>query len=296
VFSDAAAPQGEIPVILNPAARSTRAAARIDRIRSLSPRLRLCETMAAGDARRWARELAEAGAPVVVAAGGDGTMNEVVNGLAEARVESRPALGLLPTGTMNVLARELSLPHDLGACWRIIETGRTREIDLWRANDRSFAQLAGIGIDAAVIDRTSWESKRRLGPLSYLGSLVRELAAPAPLITVVPDHGGPVEGGAVLVGNGRFYGGPLRAFPAAVNTDGWLDVLILHHLDAAELAALFVDVIDRAPHESPGCTRLRARRLHVEASAPLRFEVDGELGGHVPLDIEPAPFKLRVLA
>ena len=252
--------------------------------------------MAAGDARRLAREFAEAGMPVIVAAGGDGTMNEVVNGLAEARSESRPALGLLPTGTMNVFARELSLPHDLAACWRIIETGRSREVDLWRANDRYFAQLAGIGIDAAVIDRTSWESKRRLGPLSYVGSLLRELAAPSPRLSVTADDRQPVHGGAVFVGNGRFYGGPVRAFPGAVNNDGWLDVLILHHLDPAELAALFVDVMDRTSHESPRYSRLRARRLRIEASRAVPFEVDGELGGTVPLDIEPAPFNLRVLA
>jgi YegS/Rv2252/BmrU family lipid kinase len=296
VFPEAVVPPGEIPVILNPAARSTRAAARIDRIRSLSPRLRLCETMATGDARRWARELAEAGAPVVVAAGGDGTMNEVVNGFAEARVDRHPALGLLPTGTMNVFARELSLPHDLAACWAIIEGGRTREVDLWRANDFHFAQLAGIGIDAAVIDRTSWESKRRLGPLSYVGSLLCELAAPPPRMTVAADEREPVEAGAVLVGNGSYYGGPVRAFPGAVNNDGWLDVLLLHRLDPAELAALFVDVMDRVSHESTGYSRLHARRLRIEAPIPLRFEIDGELGGTTPLDIEPAPFNLRVLA
>jgi diacylglycerol kinase family enzyme len=82
----------------------------------------------------------------------------------------------------------------------------------------------------------------------------------------------------------------------AANNDGWLDVIILHRMDPAELAVLLVDVIDGAPHESPGYTRLRARRLKIEASEPIRFEVDGELGGTVPLTIEPAPFMLRVIA
>ncbi|MGI8605077.1 MAG: diacylglycerol/lipid kinase family protein [Verrucomicrobiales bacterium] len=286
----------EIPIIVNPAARSTRAAGVIDRIGALSPHVRICQTAGGGDARRLARELAEAGASVVVAAGGDGTMNEVVNGLATAEAAQRPALGLLPTGTMNVLARELELPTgSLAACWEIIESGRAREIDLWRAGDVFFAQLAGIGLDAEVICRTTWAAKRRLGPFSYLPRLVTALGREAPPFSIILDGGPPLTGTAMLVGNGAFYGGPVRAFPNARNDDGRLDILVIHRHAAAELCTLLIDILDGLTHESSAYTRLQAKNLRLESTAPVPFQVDGEFVGHLPMTIERAAFPLRVL-
>src|SRR5262245_20624286 len=117
----------EIIVILNPAARSERARNVWDRIQSL-PGAKVLPTQAPGDARRLAREAAEAGARSVVAAGGDGTINDVVNGIAGTDT----ALGVLPVGTMNVFAAELGLPNDLAEAWEVIEAGYTRSIDLAR--------------------------------------------------------------------------------------------------------------------------------------------------------------------
>ena len=101
----------------------------------------------------------------IVAAGGDGTINEVVNGIAG----SDAALGLLPMGTMNVFATELGLPsYDLNRCWEIIKAEHTRLIDLPSANGKHFVQLAGVGLDAQVVKETSLALKRNFGPLSYL--------------------------------------------------------------------------------------------------------------------------------
>lgn len=174
-----------IPVILNPAARSARAGERLEMIRALSPQVEIHATNGAGDARRMARELAAAGARIVVAAGGDGTVNEVTNGLADAGPSSTAALGILPNGTMNVFANDLGLPaHRMDECWAIIASGRVREIDLWKANDTHFAQLAGVGFDAAVIGNVTWESKKRLGPLSYVKSLLELLKRGSPELTI----------------------------------------------------------------------------------------------------------------
>jgi diacylglycerol kinase family enzyme len=129
----------DILVILNPAARSERARNVWDRIESL-PRAQVRPTQAPGDAERYAREAAETGVRIVVAAGGDGTINGVVNGLAG----SDTALGILPVGTMNVFAAEMGLPNDLEEAWEIIEAGYTRSIDLAQANEHFFVQLAGL--------------------------------------------------------------------------------------------------------------------------------------------------------
>src|SRR5690606_27559992 len=108
-----------VPVILNPGARSARAAGRVDAVRALSPAVKLWQTAAPGEARRLAASLAKSGEPLVVACGGDGTINEVINGIAEGGGLQRTALGLLPAGTMNVFAAELGIPAgSLEECWR----------------------------------------------------------------------------------------------------------------------------------------------------------------------------------
>src|SRR5258708_4489185 len=154
----------EILVIFNPAARSARASSRWKTLGDLPPHVTLATTSVPGEAKEIAAAAVEQGFRIVVAAGGDGTINEVVNGLAGSEV----ALGVLPVGTMNVFAAELGLPGKLRDAWRLIEAGRVREIDLGRANRQYFVQLAGVGLDAQVVKETSLDLKRNLGPLAYL--------------------------------------------------------------------------------------------------------------------------------
>ncbi len=282
-----------IPVILNPAARSAKAASRVAHIRALSERLEIHETRGPRDARRLARELAEAGAGVIVAAGGDGTVNEVIHGIGEAAVAEKPALGLLPTGTMNVLARELALPtSDLERCWAVVEKGRVRKIDLWRAGESLFAQMAGVGLDAAVVAATSWESKKKWGPMSYAMSLFRALRRPAPVFQVVAEGiEAPLSGSAVILGNGKLYGGPFPVFRDARNDDGLLDVLVMHRHGFAEFTGLLVDVMTgRLSQGGPVYSSIRTRRLTVSTPdyQPIPVEVDGELAGFTPVTFEHA--------
>src|SRR5256714_9313682 len=132
-------------VILNPAANSERAQRKREEVESLAGDCSFCVTTRTGEAESVARRGAEEGFEKIVAAGGDGTVNEVVNGLAGTNT----TLGLLPIGTMNVFATELGLPvHDLGLCWDIIKADSTRFVDLPKANQKFFVQLAGVGLDA----------------------------------------------------------------------------------------------------------------------------------------------------
>src|ERR1700758_4677837 len=169
----------EILVILNPAARSERAKSAWRRIERL-PHCTMRATSAPGDARAVAEAGVKEGFTTIVAAGGDGTINEVVNGIVGADV----SLGILPVGTMNVFAAELGLPGDLDEAWAIIRAGRTRRVDLLRANHQYLVQLAGVGLDAQVGQATSWESKKNLGPLSYLISAAQIAARKPPRLIV----------------------------------------------------------------------------------------------------------------
>src|SRR5437588_2119745 len=152
-------------IILNPAANSERAQRKRAQVESLAENCVVCATTCTGDAELMARRGAREGFEKIVAAGGDGTINEVVNGLAGTNA----TLGLLPIGTMNVFATELGLPaHDLQLCWNIIQGENTRLVDLPSANGKYFVQLAGVGLDAQVVKETSLTLKRNFGPLSYL--------------------------------------------------------------------------------------------------------------------------------
>jgi diacylglycerol kinase (ATP) len=279
----------EILVILNPAARSERARNVWDRIESL-PRARVRPTQAPGDAQRFAREAADAGIRVVVAAGGDGTINDVVNGIAG----SGTALGILPVGTMNVFAAELGLPNDLEEAWEVVEAGYTRSIDLAQANDHFFVQLAGIGFDAQVVERTSWNFKKNFGPLSYLVSAA-QIAAEKPPRIVVESEGRTWEGSFVLIGNGRFYGAPINVFKEAKLDDGLLDILILKNLGYLDLARFLTGVFTGTHTEFEDVDYFQTSLANVRSDEEVPVEVDGELMGKLPVDFRIAPRKLRVV-
>lgn len=294
-----------IPVIVNPAARSARSGDWMPRIRDLSPRVRLCPTDRPGHARELARGLASAGAPVVVAAGGDGTINEVVNGLAEAAADSpggAATLGILATGTMNVFAAELGLPgaHRLTRAWEIIERGNRRSVDLWQANERFFVQLAGVGLDAEIIRGTSWEQKKLLGPLSYVVSAAHLLAETHRRLRVRHPQGADVEGVLVLLGSGQRYGGPFRLFRSADPADGLLDVIVLkeaHYVDLLELltAASFTGFENCVEVEYFQAETLEVVGVDDGSASGVPVQVDGDLAGETPVVFRPAPRRLDVI-
>lgn len=269
-----------IPVIINPGARSARAGGRLDAIQALSSRVQLHGTQGAGDAGRMAEEMARAGAPLIVAAGGDGTVNEVVNGIVKAGAADRTRLGVLPTGTMNVFAAELGMAAArLDECWRAITSGRPRRVDLWELNGVRFVQLAGVGMDAAIIQATTWESKKKYGPVSYLMSGWRLLGGRGIELTVAAQGGPEVKGTVVLVGNGRNYGGPFPMFPNAVAGDGLLDVVVMPRHGLREFYAVGRAMLSGRYAPSRGVHYFQTTGLKVTAAEPVAFEVDGELAG-----------------
>lgn len=279
-------------IILNPAARSERARRFHAQIASLTDGSPLCATTCVGEAEIFARRAAQEGYARVVAAGGDGTINEVVNGLAGTSA----ALGLLPMGTMNVFATELGLPSgDLDACWRIIQAGHAREVDLPSANGKHFVQLAGIGLDAQAVKETSIAFKRNFGPLSYLISAAQIASRPPPHLTVTAEGLPPIEGSFVLIGNGRLYGGPFPFFKRAALDDGLLDVLVFKRLSYLEIIKYLQDVIFRPVIYRPDVEYVQTKHLRVEAEEEVPVEIDGELIGNCPVEFLVQAQGLRVL-
>ena len=282
------------PVIFNPRARSQKGSRVLRFIESHADRLELHPTNYAGEAREIAARFATQGVPVVIAAGGDGTLNEVVNGL----VGSRTLLGVLPAGTMNVFAREMGIPFDsLEQAFQVIERGFVQDVDLFGANGAPFVQMAGVGFDALVIEETTWESKKLLGPLAYLLAAVKVLGAKPPKLEVICGDGRREEGVAVLAGNGSLYGGPFKFFRNANNHDSKLDMLIYkeagYRLVLDSLRGLAFGGIDLMA----STTYLQAGEFTVRADVEVPVQVDGEwIGRFREVHFVETAHRLRVIA
>jgi len=282
------------PVIFNPRARSQKGGRVLRFLMQHANRFALFATNHAGEARDLAARFAAAGEPVVIAAGGDGTLNEVVRGLAG----SRSLLGVLPAGTMNVFAREMGIPFDsLEKAFQVIERGFVREVDLFQANGSPFVQMAGIGFDAMVIEETTWESKKMLGPLAYLLAAVKVLGETPPKIEVICADGRREEGVAMIAGNGSLYGGQFKVFRKAVNDDSKLDVLLYkeagYRLVLDSLRGLAFGGIDLVA----STTYFQTSEFTVHADREVPVEVDGELiGRSSEIRFTDSANRLRVIA
>lgn len=276
-------------IIINPAARGSRG--RMKRLEQLASTAVIKTTKGPGDAEAQAERAVEQGYDIIVAAGGDGTINEVVNGMGT----SHAILGILPTGTVNVFAMELGIPFNLEAAWKVIRAHKTRPIDLASANGHLFVQMAGVGLDAQIVQRNSRQIKHVLGPLSYLLTATQVAAEKPPRLRVSSENHPTVEGSFVLVGNGRLYGGPFSLFDQADLQDGLLDICVFKHMNYLALMRYFRGALFGSISKFSDVHYFKARDLLVKADRHVPFEADGELAGHAPVEFSIKRKKLRVL-
>ena len=287
-------------IILNPAARSEKAGRLSDRLHALCGDAEIRQSAHPGDAEQIAREGIAQGFSTIVAAGGDGTVNEVVNGLMASGNEGI-SLGILPVGTMNVFAMELGIPcQSLEKAWEVISSGVTRQIDLPYADApegrRRFVQLAGVGLDAEVVRRTTRESKKALGPLSYLLSLAEVAGAKPPLVRLQDAEGKERVASFLLIGNGRYYGGPFKMFRQGSPSDGLIDVLIFRNQSPWDLLRYMHAILIGQHAGLEDVEYFQTSSLRVESDEPVPFELDGEMAGYIPLTFGLERDALGVLA
>ncbi len=292
-----------ICVIFNPAARGNKARRFRKFLNELSQQCALKATTAPGDARRFAHAAVATGYDVIAAAGGDGTVNEVLNGIGDepdGYVKTR--LGVLPLGTVNVFARELKIPLKLEHAWKVLKRARETKIDLGRAEfiedgnpqSRYFMQLGGAGLDARAIELVSWKLKKSAGPLAYLVAGFQALAEKQPQITISAD-GKKLAGELTLFGNGKFYGGSFHIFPEAHLSNGQLDVCVFPRVNLPTILSLAPGFITRRKLSEQRVRRLRAEKFEVTSDLPAAFELDGEWIGNLPATFSVEHQKLRVV-
>jgi YegS/Rv2252/BmrU family lipid kinase len=281
-------------IVLNPTAGSPEhIRSWQERIESLAGNCRVRVTSHSGEAERLTRHAIEEGFTRIVAAGGDGTVSQVANGL----VGSNATLGVLPIGSVNVFAMELGLPsHNLQRCWDIIVDTNIRLIDLPSANGKYFVQLAGVGLDAQVVKETSLAFKRSFGPLSYLISAAQIAARQPPKLLLESKNTSIEEGSFVLIGNGRLYGGPFPFFKHAMTDDGLFDVVVFKRLGYLEIIKYLQDVVFSSDITAPEIEYFQTRHLRITSEQDVPVELDGELAGNCPVDFEIRKRALRVFA
>jgi diacylglycerol kinase (ATP) len=290
-------------VIFNPAARGEKARRFRKHLDEIGSQSVLKLTSGPGEARRLACEAVIEGFETVVGAGGDGTINEVLNGLGDApQGFAHARLGVLPLGTVNVFARELEIPLQITPAWDCIRRGRETQIDLpcaqsthnGSSQSRYFAQLAGAGLDARAVELVAWKLKKKIGPLAYVVAGIKALLGAPAEITINAD-GKTAKGALVLVGNGRLYGGSYRVFPRADLRDRLLDVCLFPRVNWMTLARCGPGLLVRGRLPRSAVTLFQARTIKLTAVSRTPAEIDGELFGALPASFWLAPDRLRVI-
>jgi diacylglycerol kinase (ATP) len=284
-------------LILNPLSRRAIGSWRLSKIlRVLEKRgfsVEAFRTVLPGDAHWLAANAKDESYDLVICAGGDGTINEVINGIANTDV----ILGLLPMGTGNVLACELRIPLNLLEACKVITSGRVREIDLCKLNDKYFSCMAGIGVDAQVVKELNPRMKGIFGKLAYPFSALRTLSHydPPELKIEIGEGEQSITGYAAVVCNSMHYGGKYKLCPFAMIDDGWLDLCILQKRDIASIIRSGITVLSDHRLYGKGLKYYRVKSLCVSSSQEVPIQADGDIIGATPAKFSVIPKALRIM-
>lgn len=258
-------------------------------------RLELVETCRAGHAESLTREAVKRGEPMVVAAGGDGTIAEVANGL----MDSGARLGVIPLGTANVLAHELGLPFSSNAVAAALAFGRTTT--LWPGvassaqGNRLFVQMLGVGFDAHVVHRVSFPMKKLLGKGAYVSRAMAELTrySYAPIRLRLDEV--ETQAASVIVSKGRLYGGRFRLATDAVPREPGFTVVLFDR--GGPLAAMMYGAalpLNLLGH-APWVRRVRANRVDFIGNQPVPAQTDGDPAGCAVTSVTNARAPIQVV-
>ena len=245
------------------------------------------------DARRLAHRAVVERADMVIAAGGDGTIHEIIQELAGTET----ALGVLPIGTVNVWAREIGLPLDVLSACDVLLHGKTRHIDLGRANDRYFLLMVGIGFDGEVTRAIGRKPVKRLGVSGYLlvGALLG-IGYPNFSATLSID-GKEMKTNAfqIVIGNTQLWGGAVQFTWQAKCDDGLLDVCVVRKSGILGRSITALAFLLRHERRRQRISYYTCTSIEIRTRQPIPMQVDGEVGGFTPATFTVAPGALKVI-
>lgn len=241
-----------------------------------------------------AKRAAETGTELIIAAGGDGTIHAVANGI----IGTQSVLGIIPTGTMNNLAHSLNIPDTIPAACTTIANGETRNIDVGQVNDQIFIEVAGIGLEAALFPAAEEIKQSGLASTIYglLNGVKTLLAFKSARLRITLNEGRrrPYHALQVTICNAPFYGAHFQMAPEIVMDDGLLDVFIYRNFSKlAYLRHVFFLSHGKRPYE-PKIRWRRVQSLRVTTDTPMEIQVDGQPLGYTPANVRVLPGALRI--
>jgi diacylglycerol kinase (ATP) len=296
--------------ILNPRSGRGNAAKVWARVQAhLSAPFEVWETQAPGHATSLARNALDRGRTTIIAVGGDGTINEVVNGFfdGERRVASDARLGIIPCGTGSDFQRTLRLPSSDAPLAAVLQAGFEQPVDVMKVRYttpvgapalRYAINIVSFGMGGIVAARAKESSRPFGGRAAFLAATLRTaLTFRGRDVTLTLDGARAIEAtiANVALGNGQFHGGGMWACPAARLDDGLIDVTLVHSLSLWQLLRALPALYNGRVLEHPRVRSYRVVRLEAESREPCAIEVDGEPLGRLPVDVSIVSHAIRVL-
>jgi len=243
-----------------------------------------------GSVVKMVRELLRENPDLMVAWGGDGTINEVVNGMFGSNVP----LGALPGGTANLFVREMKIPLDLSGAIRLIGEGKTRSISVGQANHRYFVLMVGIGFDSAVIRNVDWNLKRKFGKLAFgLSFLNTARSYDYPKFSV-NANGAQRDCVFAVICNAREYAAYFVLTPEANISDEYFYVCLFKEAGLGNMSRYVFHALNRSHHKLDDVEILKVSDLEVTGPDTIAVQADGELVGALPMRFRIHPQSLNV--
>jgi diacylglycerol kinase (ATP) len=254
----------------------------------------LCETAQPGHGAAVARDAIESGADLIVVCGGDGTINDVVSGMAHSQVP----LAVLPGGTANMLARELGIPLDIAAAARAISRSVPRKVALGKVGQRYFLSLAGVGFDAGIINKINLKAKKLLGMASYVMEAFRQLVFEPPTPFYVYSEGRLHQATFACISRSQHYG-PIRMVREADLFSDQFYVYCFQSGNPLRYLLYAWTILVAGQSKLPDLTGFPSRQIRCErmdsGEKPVFLQVDGEFAGQLPCTIEIVPDALTLM-
>ncbi len=287
-------------VILNPLASRAESWNSVSELIERDADVSVTETSQVQDTDKIVEEALDDGCDLIIAAGGDGAMNHVVNVLA--RADFRCLVGLIPLGTGNDLARSLGLPLDPVDAWRVIQNQETRTIDVIEADSgdasKYFVNMASGGLSGEIGREISSEMKATWGAMAYFVSAIHLAAEIKPYSVIIKDTEGLVnefETVNVFIANCPWTGGGIEAAPGADPTDGVIDVVTIGWNSTWDALAYLPEALNGSIHSSDLVHRNKLVELTLKSDPRMPFNLDGEPFTDLPITFRVIPKALRII-